>query len=253
MTFFQSPFGPDLSKPSIAGGRPRKQSSQGDDLFAALQHLDRQQRAQGASGGGAHPGARRMRQALIYWGEGVPFQRLVAVAREVLWRQAYLIDPAFLCERSAGILAREWVLTGRSDLTERHLRDCVLQAIGDVLSEEETRLFDGVEGDCPQRRFDFLVHHFGVPQAGAWSAAARYNQLSRWARCAFQALVIEGKTVEECLAAGMGPEARLRKEVRRGLKALLCIEDLWPDVHASLGTLGAHNPIFGPNGKGTEQ
>lgn len=70
------------------------------------------------------------------------------------------------------------------------------------------------------KHYSFIHEAFGTESGLVRSAAVAFNALEQRARRGFFALLVEGKSVEECLEEGLGPREMLRDNVLQALCAL---------------------------------
>ncbi len=147
--------------------------------------------------------------------------RLCALVGKRLRERSLMIDPDRVHEKSLAVMALaaaratepqldlEWVLKALDLAIERVLRE----------DREEERVAAGCPPENPAH-YAFIHLAFATEPGMTRSAAVAFNDLPPLARRAFYALLVEGKSVEECLEEGLGPREFLRMNILQSLKAL---------------------------------
>ena len=139
--------------------------------------------------------------------------------------KAWLIDVDRVYQRVVANLALDpSVYLEGSDLQQidAGLKRCIDHSIDQMVRADEEEVQSGTtEHDPDDSRFAFLIEGFAVPGRHTREASVGFNGLSSGARAAFFALLIEVRTVDECLEDGFGPPDRLRQNCLQGLRALL--------------------------------
>lgn len=166
------------------------------------------------------------------------FQRSAERMREKAW----LVDVDRVYQRAVANLALgPGTYFGPEDGNgeiDRAIERCIDHAIEQVVRSDEEEVSSGTtEHDPADSRFEFLIEGFAVRAAQTRAASVAFNALPSDARSAFFALLIELRTVDDCLASGFGPPERLRENCLRGLRALL---DVGNSSHP--GSNGAEEP-----------
>jgi len=139
-------------------------------------------------------------------------------------RMAYLLDPSRVCVRAAVRIAALAPTRPAPDA----LNDWIGERVEDacralVQADVDAEAQGGVPSANEIEEHEFVADLLAVDRALARALAARFNVLPEAERLAFFALAIEGRTVEQCVAAGMGPLDRLRAS------ALAAARTLWSD------------------------
>ncbi|MEZ6021314.1 MAG: hypothetical protein R3F17_14845 [Planctomycetota bacterium] len=191
------------------------------ELERLSQHISRQQNAVGSIRGKAL-------EELENWRQGARAQRIAVVCHLGLRAGGYLIDPEYLGERTAALIAQEGSWAGCAIGIDSDLTWAVEQAIAEILSEDEVCLAEG--SLTLASRFEFLTRPFGLPAGQGLRSSVRFHRLSRPTRLVFQALVSDRCTFEQCEAQGLGTQEELLQAVRYGLKAVLLLENHWPEL-----------------------
>ncbi|QDU65304.1 hypothetical protein Pla86_03690 [Planctomycetes bacterium Pla86] len=93
------------------------------------------------------------------------------------------------------------------------------EATGDVLLKDAQALREGLTHDEDLSHYDFFVKACFVVPENSLFVSVQFNGLPLECRETFFALFIEHRTIAEALAAGLGPEDRLRQNAQRGLDA----------------------------------
>ncbi|MEO0649978.1 MAG: hypothetical protein AAFZ65_04805 [Planctomycetota bacterium] len=99
------------------------------------------------------------------------------------------------------------------------------EAVGDCLRQDEARL---ARSEFSREIFEEHAQFhwtFFVPEEAVLRAAVRFNGLPRLTRKSFFALLIERRSVDECVRAGLGPPERLRSRVLAALNAATGSDD----------------------------
>ena len=105
----------------------------------------------------------------------------------------------------------------------------VEEAMEDLLRADREELRQGNAVLEPwDARFAFLTQSFGVPPGATLRASVAFNSLAPAVRRAFFRVVVEGKSVERCLAEGLGPRDELRERCRQAFRALFGDDETRP-------------------------
>lgn len=167
-------------------------------------------------GAGSPAPAERLRRLLRAEGEFELGPRCAERLRE----RALLIDSERLELRALACLAYGNAAESQARDRDR-VREGIDRAIAELLLEDARDDALGlVPQESPDSPFAFLSTGFGVEEALALSAAVRFNGLPDRERRAFFELVLEERSVEECLARGLGPLGRMKDEVLSAFSAL---------------------------------
>ena len=141
-------------------------------------------------------------------------------------RRAVLVDDERLFERAllrAAFAARTW---DDSETLVAWLDERADEAIDDLLWQDEEGLRAGAESlEGWDERYTFLVYMLGIEPRLARRAAVAFNGLDQRIRSAFFTLLIEEKSVDECVALGYGPKEQLLIDVRGAFATLFGVED----------------------------
>ena len=172
--------------------------------------------------------------------EGVPSLLRAPTAREVLARlvdgdpleleqrcrarqreRALLIDPYQLQLRTAARIAHAARgYAGRPPLPS-WIDERLEEALGDLV--EEDRLADE-NGELPtepwQPRIQYLSDALGLDPVLARRACIAFNQLPHDVRRTAWEVLIEGKSLNRCVAEGHGPPATVQQRIREALQAM---------------------------------
>lgn len=154
--------------------------------------------------------------------------RLFQRSAERMREQAWLVDADRVFQRVVANLAIDPATYLGADQSNDDLEEgldaCIDHAIEQLLqSDQEEVRARNTEHDPDDPRFEFLMYGFAVPARLTREASVGFNALPAEARRAFFVLLIETRSVEEALAAGLGPPERLRANCLRGLRALIDI------------------------------
>ncbi len=152
--------------------------------------------------------------------QGDPLRLCDLVGRRIR-ELSLLIDSDRLHEKALAVIA----LAAARETEPRFGPDWVLKAVDlaiqRILREdrEEERVSAGSPPEKPSH-YAFIHLAFGTEPGMTRSAAIAFNDLAPIARRGFFALLVEGKSVEECLDEGLGPRDFLRMNILQSLKAL---------------------------------
>jgi len=143
--------------------------------------------------------------------------------------RAYLIDVDRLAGRALARLAwwsrtRSAAGTGEAEPMARR-DDAIDASIDDLLRLDQ--LLIARRGGLPRAEdeaYRFVEHAFGLEPGQGLLAVVRFNELPPSSRLPFFALVMEGRTIEDCQAAGLGSPEELGARARQGLEAILLME-----------------------------
>lgn len=144
----------------------------------------------------------------------------VARARE----KSVLIDPETLFVRTMAQVAIAAPRRDENSPLDRWLRDRVDDAIRDTLRRDREALDAGFVPEEPLApRFAYFMEALGIEPESTLSAIVAFNELPRYTRESFFALILEARPLQEVLAEGFGPPDDLRLRVRTALCALTYI------------------------------
>ncbi len=147
--------------------------------------------------------------------------RLCDLIGKHLRGRSLMIDPDRVHEKALAVIALaaarsaeprfgpEWILEALDLAIERILRE----------DREEERVAAGCPPENPAH-YAFIHLAFATEPGMTRTAAVAFNNLPQLARRGFYALLVEGKSVEDCLAEGLGPREVLRMNILQSLKAL---------------------------------
>lgn len=158
---------------------------------------------------------------------GDPLELAPACTR-FLHEEALLMDADSLHERAAArIAATACDYDGEEQATWIRSRiDLAARAI--LIEEVEAERACMPMGVC-EPRYEYLSYLLAVEYDFARRAAVEFNELPRECRAAFYALVLENKSVDECLEAGMGPKETLRDNANAAIDVLMKAVDKYEE------------------------
>jgi hypothetical protein len=146
---------------------------------------------------------------------------LVERAARCARRLSYLIDVERVRRRAVSRIALLAPLGLTCDDLAAWIDACVEEVIEGCVEEDRARA-RGASLLTPRQTDDyaFMSWMFGLGQERALHAAAAFNDQSPLVRQTFQALVIEGRSVQACIDAGLGPPEALRERLRHVLASV---------------------------------
>ena len=169
---------------------------------------------------GALFAGRSPRELLSLLGEGDPlhlFGRAAASVRAA----ARLLEVDRVHRRALARVALAAPLYGGEPELGSWIGARVEEAMEDLLRADREELRQGNAVLEPwDPRFAFLTQSFGIPPGSTLRASVAFNSLGPAVRRAFFRVVVEGKSVERCLAEGLGPRDDLRERCRAAFRAL---------------------------------
>lgn len=143
--------------------------------------------------------------------------------------RAHLVDLDRLVHRTIAHLGIVGPIYDGEPPLDAWLDECIDHAIDQLLREDTLEEREGRTAiDSWDARYSFLTLMVAVPPRFTRRACVTFNSLAPENRLAFFKLVIECESVEECLAAGMGPPETLRGRCMSGIRALLDLGDDGP-------------------------
>lgn len=148
--------------------------------------------------------------------------RLFERSARYLWEEALLVEPERIAYHLAARVAAMASLRPRAMSLDAWLLDCLAFVARDLVTRdrEDERLGQPVVDPWGARQ-QFICEAIGCPLDDARRRCVAFNGLSRGVRKIFFALVMERRSVEECLEMGLGPGERLRAGCRTALDRLL--------------------------------
>jgi hypothetical protein len=202
--------------PSRDDGVPPDDSRPGDD---APQDDEGAYEASGQSGEALLRG-KSSREILKRLLEGDPLE-LEARCREQIERRGYLIDVARLQLRSVARIAR--AAPGRDGgvpLSE-FIAERIDFSTQELIQEDREAELSGIPcADPEDGRFTFLTETLGIPTPLARRACVAFNYLPERVRCAYFAVLVQGKTVNRYVAEGHGPPERVRADIEMAVQTI---------------------------------
>jgi hypothetical protein len=151
-------------------------------------------------------------------------------------RETYFtVDPDRVFERALAFVAVGIEVEKDCD-TAGWLLGRVDRAIQRVLDRDREEERTGIPAENPEEHFRLFVEGFYREPALARLASVRLNDLEERVRKGFHHLLIEGRSVDECLEMGLGPPERLQRDILIALQAIGLIDD------AGFKELGAEEP-----------
>jgi len=149
-------------------------------------------------------------------------QRCAGRTRE----RALLVDPERLYLHSLARMAQAAPQLGDSAWPAEWIVGRIDASLQDILMEDEREEGLGlVPADPWKAPHTFLMHWFGIEGRLARAAAVKFNGLPERRRRSFFDLVVEGKSIEDCVARGFGPPSELRDDVRAAFSALFLLRE----------------------------
>lgn len=148
--------------------------------------------------------------------------RLFDRAEEATRSRCLWLSPFRVCDESvftAIALASE---ISKTDDLDDWLYERVNDAIDNLLRRDWEALIHGeITEDMVAENTLYLASVLGCEPGAALRAATRFNALPERIRRAHFAVFVEGKSVAECLEAGLGPAEQLEQNVRHSSKVIL--------------------------------
>jgi hypothetical protein len=138
-------------------------------------------------------------------------------------RERFLyFDPDRVFDESAfNVVAMSLGLRKEDDF-DHWLVERVYEAIDDLIRRDTQAVLRGrVTDDLAMESGEYLVGCWGLSPHEAFEAAVRFNNLPELPRRAFFALLVDHRTVAQCLEDGMGPPDDLREHTVRAIEAIL--------------------------------
>ena len=147
---------------------------------------------------------------------------LHGLSQERIEARFLILAPTRVFEQSVfRVTAMSAVLDPKEDLKEWLLCQVDL-AIDMVLRRDQEALQEnGLPSESVAESAEYLSRIFGFEPAVSLRASARFNQLSPSVREAYMALMVERRSLEECVEAGMGTAEALKQRVREGAAVIL--------------------------------
>ena len=146
---------------------------------------------------------------------------LRSLAHEQIEARALFLAPSRVFEESLyRVVAFAPFLEPEPDL-EPWLAEQVEASLDRVLRLDEVILRGELDPEVLSDSSDYLSQFFGFEPEASLRAATRFNHLSVPMRRAYLALVVEGRSPEECAAAGLGAPRELESMVREAAEAIV--------------------------------
>lgn len=177
-------------------------------------------------------GARRVARAALL-AETAPGTKLAAItggdplglyplAAARVRERCLVLDPDRAFDESVFNVVALSLLLERRDDFDAWLLARVDEALDNLVRRDSEALRRGALDDEQVRESgEYLAGCLGLPADEALAAATRFNRLPWRTRRAFFALLVEQRTVADCLRAELGPRDDLRERTLRALEALL--------------------------------
>lgn len=110
----------------------------------------------------------------------------------------------------------------KEDDFDQWLVERVDEAINDLIRRDTQAVKKGrVTDDLIQESAEYLVGCWGLGLAEAFEAAVRFNNLPEKPRRIFFAMLVEHRSVAQCLEDGLGPKDEMREYTVRAVEAIL--------------------------------
>ena len=152
--------------------------------------------------------------------DGDPLE-LEARCRERIERRAYLLDLGRLHLRVVARVARaapSW--NGTPSLAD-FIMERIEYSMQELIQEDrEEELSGSPAADPHDPRFRLLVETLGIPIALARRASLAFNYLPERVRCAYFAVLVQGRTVNRYVAEGHGPPGKVKADIELALKTI---------------------------------
>jgi len=153
--------------------------------------------------------------------EGDPLG-LIGLADERVRARWLFLDPGRVFEESVFQVVAVSALLTREDDLRCWLVARVDEAIEHLLRRDGELLLEDQLPEAPVRANEaYLSGCFALPPALAFRAAARFNWLPERSRRCYFAVVVEGRSLSQCLESGLGPREELRDHVTLAIETVL--------------------------------
>ena len=154
--------------------------------------------------------------------EGDPL-RLIQEAAARIRELSYLLDPGRLAARTSARVARDGPSYRGEPPWEQWIRERLDEDIRELLRMDE----EGERVGIPsiEEDYEYIVRTFSIEPSLARTVSAKFNGLPDIVRRRFCVFCLTDASVEDCLAAGLGPPKDLRNSVRHALRML--IDAVW--------------------------
>jgi hypothetical protein len=137
-------------------------------------------------------------------------------------QRCYYFDPDRVFDESAFNVVVCSLKLRKEDEFDRWLVERVDEAIDDLIRRDtQAVLNQKVTEDLVMESAEYLVGCWGLGPRSAFEAAVRFNNLPELPRRAFFALLVDHRSVAQCLEDGMGPAEELRENTVRAIEAIL--------------------------------
>lgn len=152
--------------------------------------------------------------------DGDPLE-LGARCRDRIETRAYLLDVARLHLRAVARVARAAQgRDGRMSLGE-FIMERIEYSMQELIQEDREEELSGIPcADPEDGRFAFLAETLGIPTALARRACVAFNYLPERVRCAYFAVLVQGKTVNRYVAEGHGPPEKVRADIEMAVQTI---------------------------------
>lgn len=136
----------------------------------------------------------------------------------------FILDPDRVFERALSLMAVGFEVEKECETDDWLVRK-VDRAIERVLDGDREDERTGNPPENPEAHFRLFVEGFFREPLLARLASVRLNDLGEIARKSFHHLLIEGRSVDECLEMGLGPPERLQRDILTALQAIGLIDE----------------------------
>jgi len=152
--------------------------------------------------------------------DGDPLE-IEARCRAQIETRGYLLDVGRLHLRAIARVARAasgW--SGDPSLGE-FIMERIEYSAQELIQEDREEELSGTPCADPEDvRFAFLAETLGIPMALARRACVAFNYLPERVRCAYFAVLVQGKTVNRYVAEGHGPPERVKADIEMAVQTI---------------------------------
>jgi hypothetical protein len=161
--------------------------------------------------------------------DGDPLE-IEARCLEELREQAFLLCVSRVHLRSVARIAHAAMRYRGEPALDVWLKERVEHSIKELLEEDREEERVGVPPSQPwDPRYAFVSEALGIEPTLARRACVAFNLLPHEVRCAYYAVVVDGKTIHRYVAEGHGPPDRARSHLKLALRTLgKAIGRSWP-------------------------